>query len=336
MSAARIARSRRKGLRRKAVRSAATAPIATKPVSRRLPYSMAPWVSSSVWMTAPWHLGQVGQPRPEPVRRTAAPVKTMSTSRPKATALMRAYSCGDTVGRRIRRHPRVAAMSRLRSLYARAYRRLPVPRSQALRLPDAPLSRRFGLDRGRPVDRLFIERFLASHAGDVRGRVLEVYEDTYARRFGSASSVDVVDATPGRATLVGDLREPGWLPDAAFDCVILTQTLHSALRPDDVLRFLAPALAPGGVVLATFAGVSQRSRAGEDPSFLELWRFTSDGVRSLFSASGFAAEVRAYGNVLACASFLYGMAEHETDPRAFEVDDPDYELVVCARATLEA
>jgi len=29
---------------------------------------------------------------------------------------------------------------------------------------------------------------------------------------------------------------------------------------------------------------------------------------------------------------LYGMAEHETDPRAFAYDDPDYELVVCARA----
>jgi len=228
----------------------------------------------------------------------------------------------------------VAAMSRLRHAYARFYRRLPVPRSESLRLPDAPLSRRFGLDRGRPVDRVFIERFLASHSGDVRGRVLEVYEDTYARRFGSASVVDVVDAAPGRATLVGDLRDPGWLPERAFDCVILTQTLHSAFRPDEVLASLGRALAPGGVVLATFAGVSQRSVAGEDPSFVELWRFTSDGVRALFSAAGLPAEVRAYGNVLACASFLYGMAEHETDPRAFASDDPDYELVVCARATL--
>jgi SAM-dependent methyltransferase len=227
-------------------------------------------------------------------------------------------------------------MSRLRSAYSRVYRRLPVPRSESLRLPPEPLSRRFGQDRGRPVDRVFIERFLAAHAADVRGRVLEVYEDTYARRFGSASSVDVVDASPGRATLVGDLRSPGWLPVGVFDCVILTQTLHSAFRPDDVLASLRSSLAPGGTILATFAGVSQRSRSGEDPSFLELWRFTSDGVRELFSAAGFRAEVRAYGNVLACASFLYGMAEHETDPRAFASDDPDYELVVCARATLDS
>ena len=66
------------------------APAATRPVSSRLPYSMAPWVSSSVWMTAPRHSGQVGQPSPEPVSRTAAPVMTMSVSRTRAIVVMRA------------------------------------------------------------------------------------------------------------------------------------------------------------------------------------------------------------------------------------------------------
>ena len=42
-------------------------------------------------------------------------------------------------------------MSRARAAYARLYRRLPVPHSVASRprLPAEPLSRRFGLDRGR-------------------------------------------------------------------------------------------------------------------------------------------------------------------------------------------
>jgi SAM-dependent methyltransferase len=215
-----------------------------------------------------------------------------------------------------------------------------VPRSVAAlpRLPAEPVSRRFGLDRGRPVDRVFIERFLAEHAADIRGRVLEVYEPTYTTRFGGdrVERSDVVDASAGdpQATLVGDLREPGWLPAGAFDCAIVTQTLHSAPDPAAVLRSLAAALAPGGVILATFAGVSQRSLAGEDQAFLELWRFTSDGVRELFSRAGLHARVQAHGNLAACAAFLYGMAEHETDPSAFAGDDPDYELVVCARATL--
>src|SRR4051812_36730535 len=175
-------------------------------------------------------------------------------------------------------------MPTARALYSRLYRRLPVPRSVATvpRLPAEPLSRRFGLDRGRPVDRVFIERFLAEHADDVRGRVLEVYEPTYTQRFGGdrVFRSEVVDASADnpRATLVGDLREPGWLPAAAFDCAIVTQTLHSAPDPVVVVEGLRAALAPGGVILATVAGVSQRSLSGEEPGFEELWRFTSDGV----------------------------------------------------------
>jgi len=228
--------------------------------------------------------------------------------------------------------------SRLRSWYSRAYRALPVPRSVAAvpRLPADPWSRRFGLDRGRPVDRVFIERFLSEHAADVRGRVLEVYEPTYTQRFGGrrVTSSEVVDASAAnpRATLVGDLRVGGWLPARAFDCVILTQTVQFAPEPPAMVAVVEAALAPGGVLLATFPGVSHRSRAGEEAPFFEQWRFTSDGVRSLFAGSGLRADVRAHGNLAACAAFLYGMAEHETDPRAFAYDDPDYELVVCARA----
>jgi SAM-dependent methyltransferase len=226
-------------------------------------------------------------------------------------------------------------------MYTRLYRRLPVPRSLAAapRLPAEPLSRRFGLDRGRPVDRVFIERFLERHAEDIRGRVLEIYEPTYTTRFGGdrVTQADVVDAAAGNpsATLVGDLREPGWLPARAFDCVIVTQTLQATADPAAVVRALGEALSPGGVVLASFAGVSQRSMLGEEDGFRDLWRFTSDGVRELFARAGLRADVRAYGNLAACGAFLYGMAEHETDPRAFAGDDPDYELVVMARATLD-
>ena len=145
---------------------------------------------------------------------------------------------------------------------------------------------------------------------------------------------DVVDASGAnpRATLTGDLRDPGWLPAGAFDCILLTQTLQAAPDPREVLRSLAAAMAPGGVLLATFAGISQRSV--EAPGFEDHWRFTSHGVRTLFDGTGLRAEVRAHGNLLASAAFLYGMAEHETDPQAFATDDPDYELVVTARATL--
>ena len=207
------------------------------------------------------------------------------------------------------------------------------------RLPAQPLSRRFGLDRGRPVDRVFIERFLEAHAADVRGRVLEIAEPTYTQRFGgeAVTRTDVVDASGANphATLVGDLEQPGWLPERAFDCAILTQTVQYAREPRAMLDVICGALADGGVLLATFPGISQRSLTGEAPNFPDHWRFTSDGVRSLVAACGLRGDVRAHGNLAACAAFLYGMAEHETDPQAFAFDDPDYELVVVTRATLD-
>jgi len=47
-----------------------------------------------------------------------------------------------------------------------------------------PLSRAFGYDRGTPVGRYYIETFLAHRSSDIRGRVLEIGEDAYSRRFG--------------------------------------------------------------------------------------------------------------------------------------------------------
>ena len=48
------------------------------------------------------------------------------------------------------------------------------------------------------TDRFFIERFLTAHAADVRGRVLEVKDDGYARRFGGSrvEHVDILDIDP--------------------------------------------------------------------------------------------------------------------------------------------
>src|SRR5260370_14738656 len=49
-----------------------------------------------------------------------------------------------------------------------------------------PLSSEFGYDRGTPVDRYYIESFLAAHATDINGHTLEIGDDSYTARFGGA------------------------------------------------------------------------------------------------------------------------------------------------------
>src|SRR5436305_11493352 len=49
-----------------------------------------------------------------------------------------------------------------------------------------PICSQFGFSRGKPVDRYYIEAFLAEHANDVSGHVLEIKDGNYTRQFGGS------------------------------------------------------------------------------------------------------------------------------------------------------
>jgi SAM-dependent methyltransferase len=200
-----------------------------------------------------------------------------------------------------------------------------------------PFSREWGFDRGKPVDRYFIERFLDRHAGDIRGRVLEVGTDLYTRRFGGGkvSTGDVLhvsESKPG-VTIIADLTRPEQLPAEAFDCLILTNTVQFIFDFEAVLRTAQRILRPGGVLLLTVPGVSAISRYDYDP-WGEFWRFTTLSLERLLKEAFPRGEVdvEGFGNVLVCAAFLYGLTVEEFQPSELDHGDPDYELVVCGRA----
>ena len=106
---------------------------------------------------------------------------------------------------------------------------------------------------GRPVLR---RGLLSRHAEDIRGRVLEVQDDSYATHFGAGrlDSIDIVDYTDenAAATLIADLNQPGSLPAERFDCVVFTQTLPVLSDPETAIANIHRSLREGGVVLATF------------------------------------------------------------------------------------
>src|SRR3989304_5790986 len=47
-----------------------------------------------------------------------------------------------------------------------------------------PISRIFGLNRGLPIDRYYIEQFLSEHASDIQGRGLEIGDNFYPQKIG--------------------------------------------------------------------------------------------------------------------------------------------------------
>jgi len=199
-----------------------------------------------------------------------------------------------------------------------------------------PVSRYFGFDRGLPVDRYYIERFLSRHASEIVGRVLEIGDDAYTRRFGgtrvSRSDVLHVHAGNRRATFVGDLTDRSVLPENAFDCIVLTQTLQLIYDVKLAISCIHRALAPGGVVLVTAPGISQIDHGEWGNTW--FWSFTVPALQRLFGEvfGTDAVMVERYGNVFSATAFLQGLAVEELDTADLDPVDEAYPVIVAARA----
>jgi SAM-dependent methyltransferase len=205
----------------------------------------------------------------------------------------------------------------------------------------SPIGGNFGWERGTPVDRHFIESFIARNATDIRGRVLELGDDRYTRGFGGArvEKIDIlsIETTNPRATIVGDLQHADTLPEAVFDCIVLTHVLQLVFDLRAAIESLYRALKPGGVLLVTMPGVTPMAI----PSYPDVpwyWALTTSTLNRLLEARFGQAgvSVEAHGNILAATSFLYGLAVEELDTSDLNVDDSTYPVVVAARAVKSA
>jgi glycosyltransferase involved in cell wall biosynthesis/SAM-dependent methyltransferase len=199
----------------------------------------------------------------------------------------------------------------------------------------SPVSPDFGFGRGTPVDRYYVEAFLAAHAGDIRGRVLEVGDASYCSRFGTGilqqDVLHIAADNPG-VTIVGDLSVPSVLPEGAFDCLVITQTLHLIYDMQAAIAEMHRALKPGGVLLLTSPGISQVDRGEWGATW--FWSITQSAAQRMFADVFGAANVAvdARGNVYAAVSFLEGLALEEVDAAKLEVRDACYPVIVTVRA----
>jgi SAM-dependent methyltransferase len=199
-----------------------------------------------------------------------------------------------------------------------------------------PLSRIFGFDRGTPVDRVYIEDFLAKHSSDIRGHVLEVGDDGYSRKFGGGriTKQDIlnIDRKNGLATIVGDISDPDTLPADSFDCIIMTQTLQLVFDLEGAVQNLRRSLRSGGVLLVTVPAIGPLCADQWTESF--YWSFTRNSVSRLLRASFDPAKVgvTSFGNLYAATAFLHGAAVEEVNRGKLRPVDPGFAIVIAARA----
>jgi hypothetical protein len=195
-----------------------------------------------------------------------------------------------------------------------------------------PVSSVFGLERGNPIDRYYIEKFLKENDKYIHGNVLEIAESTYSKKFGKdIESFEVLHYNNDNpnATIIGDLTKTGTLPNNKIDCFICTQTFQFIYNFKDAIYGSHHLLKENGILLATFAGISQISRYDMD-RWGDYWRFTTLSATKAFEEVFGKGHVTVdyYGNVLSAVAFLEGISSEELSYEELDYRDHNYQVLI--------
>lgn len=199
-----------------------------------------------------------------------------------------------------------------------------------------PFCDEFGYKRGGPIDRYYIEEFLAKNAHHIKGHVLELKDPVYTQRYGGVkvtkSDVLDIDGTNPHATIVTDLAKADCVPSNTYDCIILTQVLQLIYDLKSVMYHLHRILKPGGVLLITVPGISHF--VYKELGSIWCWCFTEVSVRKLLLEEFQEKHIstQKHGNVLTSAGFLYGIGINELRKEEYDFTDPDYQTIIEAKA----
>lgn len=202
-------------------------------------------------------------------------------------------------------------------------------------LSNIPASTKMGCDRGKAIDRFYIENFLHSNERFIQGDILEIADDEYSKKYSGENSnfhILTYDSTVQRTNnlIYGDLTNQETLISNSFDCFICTQTLNFIYDVKEAIKGIHYVLKDNGVALITVSGLSQISPY-DYPRWGDYWRFTDQSLSRLF-ADVFgenAIQVETYGNLLSSLAFLQGFAvEDIKDETILHERDPFFQCII--------
>lgn len=202
-----------------------------------------------------------------------------------------------------------------------------------------PIGREYGIERGTPIDRFYIDKYLNQNRGLIAGKAIEIGEVRYLAEIGHNVNEAWVLGAPQdtrvdtrQRVVVADLTGDS-VPENLFDCFVCTQTLNVIYDVSAAIRGAYTILRPGGIFIGTVGGIAQISRYDMD-RWGDYWRFTTKSMeRLLHAAFGEDVVVEPYGNALAAQLFLQGVVLEDLEDKAMlEPNDPDFQIVIGFRA----
>jgi SAM-dependent methyltransferase len=195
-----------------------------------------------------------------------------------------------------------------------------------------PISKKHGFDRGTPIDRYYTDKFLEKYGNDIKGKVLEVGNRYYTKKFGAdrVKVSDILDIDSGnkRANIIGDLRDLKEVKDNTYDCLVLTFVFGLIDDYQSALKESRRILKPGGVLLAVTC-----SSSSYNPQ-TDYWRFTPNSAGLVFGQvfGDENIELKTYGNTLSGQYTWVGMAAEELSQKELDFHHPRYTTIIGIRA----
>ena len=201
--------------------------------------------------------------------------------------------------------------------------------------PLSPISDYCGFERGRPLDRYYIDKFIKENQSSIKGFILEFLEPEYASVYAEPTSkietMDI-DITNKSATIIGDIRNAYNIQSSYFDCIIATQLLQFIDDLDASLSELIRILKPGGVMLISVPSVSRIDPiAGVDGDY---WRFTCSSLTYLLTKhKDVTFTINSAGNLYAIGISLLGGTVEDANVAKLSYNDQNFPLVIFAKVS---
>lgn len=220
----------------------------------------------------------------------------------------------------------------LRTLFAQKYDYIGL----IAQMPDRPVSKRFALERGTAIDRIYIESFLKANRDKIQGTVMEIADSRYTKIFGSNVEQSLMLHLNGwgKGVIKGSLDTgEGLIPDSV-DCLICTQTIQFIYDIHEVVRNIHKLLKPGGTALVTAHCLGQISLY-DYHNWGEYWRFTDQSMQKLFEEY-FVKDhivVQSWGNVKTAIAYQYGLCAEDLKEEDFAYQDEQFPVIVTVSVT---
>lgn len=198
-----------------------------------------------------------------------------------------------------------------------------------------PISRTFGAERGKAVDRYYIEQFLNCNSEFIKGTVMEIASNDYIKKFGGdkvEKELILHVAGWGKNTFKGNFETGQGIQENMADCLICTQTLQYIYDLKAAMKNIYKLLKPNGTALITVPGIKSLCLYDEQ-NWGERWSFTKESMRQLClevcGENNFIIE--SYGNVKIVTAYLYGVCCEDLKEEDFEYNDSQFPFLITVR-----